>query len=138
MTNEQIIQLAVQVVSAYCERNTANPATVGDMLDEIHARLTVLNNPAPAVPEVVVPQPAVAPKKSIFPDFLVCLEDGAHVKMLRRYLMSRFNLTPDQYRAKWGLPSDYPMVAPNYAKKRSALAKEFGLGAKRKAFTVAA
>ena len=84
-----------------------------------------------AVAEPVELKPAVSIKKSITPDYLVCLEDGAKVKMLKRHIMSRFGLTPDEYRAKWGLPSDYPMVAPSYAKRRSELALSLGLGRKK-------
>ena len=137
MTNDQIIQLAVQVVASYCERNTTNPETVSKMLGDVHEKLMALDMfILPPIAEVK--QPAVSPHKSVFPEYLVCLEDGAHVKMMKRYIRSRFDLTPDEYRAKWGLPDDYPMVAPNYAAKRSALARKFGLGARRKAFTVAA
>ncbi|MFI4987644.1 MAG: MucR family transcriptional regulator, partial [Alphaproteobacteria bacterium] len=91
-----------------------------------HASLLDIDKPAAAVPER--PQPAVAIKKSVTPDYIVCLDDGKKLKMLKRHLKTAYNLTPEQYRERWGLAADYPMVAPNYAKQRSRLAKEIGLG----------
>ncbi|MEL7110929.1 MAG: MucR family transcriptional regulator [Pseudomonadota bacterium] len=109
-----------------------NPVPAGglpDLLKTVHATVQSLAKDEPvAAPR---PDPAVPISKSITPDHIICLEDGRKLKMLKRYLRSRYDLTPDEYRSRWGLPSDYPMVAPNYAKKRSAFAKEIGLGRKR-------
>ena len=89
--------------------------------------------PESSIQVVLPPKPAVAPKKSIFPDYIICLEDGKRFKSLKRHLRTKYNLSPEQYRDRWSLPADYPMVAPNYAKARSALAKQMGLGQQRKA-----
>jgi predicted transcriptional regulator len=98
------------------------------LIKSVHETVQDLASDAAAAP--TRPDPAVPISKSITPDHIICLEDGRKLKMLKRYLRSRFNLTPDEYRARWGLPSDYPMVAPNYAKRRSDFAKEIGLGRK--------
>jgi predicted transcriptional regulator len=97
------------------------------LIQRVYAALTNLEQKAPVVEK---PQPFVPPRKSVFPDYIICLEDGKKLKMLKRHLWSAYNLTPDQYREKWSLGPDYPMVAPNYANRRSALAKEIGLGTK--------
>ena len=99
-----------------------------DLIRSVHETLAELGATEPAEPPR--PDPAVAISKSITPDYLICLEDGRKLKMLKRYLRSRYDMTPEDYRARWNLPSDYPMVAPNYAKKRSEFAKEIGLGRK--------
>jgi predicted transcriptional regulator len=100
---------------------------VPQLIGEVYRSLTSLGNvPAP----VERPQPAVAVKKSVLPDYIICLEDGKKLKMLKRHLMTSYGLTPDDYRERWGLPADYPMVAPNYAAHRSQLAKKIGLGTK--------
>ncbi|MEE3624996.1 MucR family transcriptional regulator [Nitrospirillum sp. BR 11752] len=144
MDNEKIVTLAASIVAA----SAANPATPPDrlpaLLAEVHSALTrLLSIPVaePVVAALVVEQPAPAPKpvpavpvrKSVTPDYIVCLEDGKKLKMLKRHLRTAYNLTPDEYRAKWGLPADYPMVAPNYAEQRSGLAKAAGLGRRAEA-----
>jgi predicted transcriptional regulator len=96
----------------------------------VHAALAGLSQPAPA-PEVKL-EPAVSVRSSIKPDYIICLEDGKKLKMLKRHLMTHYQMTPDDYRAKWSLPADYPMVAPNYAEQRRTLAKKIGLGTKRR------
>ncbi len=126
--SEEILKLASDIVAAYVSNN---PVAVGDlpaMIKSVHATLGGLTG-IDGIDFVTSQKPAVPIKKSITPDYLICLEDGKKLKMLKRYLRSRFNgMTPDQYRAKWGLPADYPMVAANYAARRSEFAKKIGLG----------
>lgn len=123
-----LLRLSAQIVSAHVVKNAVAPDALPGLIRDVYAALAGVEQPAVAEPELL--QPAVPIKRSVFPDYIVCLEDGAKMKMLKRYLKVRFNLTPEQYRERWGLPRDYPMVAPNYAERRSALAKEFGLGRK--------
>lgn len=124
---DDLLKLASDIVAAYVSNN---PVPVGDlpaMIKSIHATLGGLSGGVGG--EMMTGQkPAVPVKKSMTPDYLICLEDGKKLKMLKRYLRSRYSLTPDQYRMKWGLPADYPMVASNYAAKRSEFAKKIGLG----------
>ena len=122
----QFVSLTAGVVSAYLANNVVQKAELGPLIASVHQTLRGLGgNAAPVLPEK--PTPMVAVKKSVTPDYIISLEDGRHYKSLKRHLNGR-GLTPDAYREKWGLPSDYPMVAPNYAKQRSALAKSMGLG----------
>ena len=123
-----LLRLSAQIVSAHVVKNAVPPEALPDLIRGVYAALAGVEQPP--VVEAELPQPAVPIKRSVFPDYIVCLEDGAKMKMLKRYLKVRFNLTPEQYRERWSLPRDYPMVAPNYAERRSALAKEFGLGRK--------
>lgn len=127
--NSELAELTADVVSAFVSNNAVNSAALPEIIASVHAALTALHLPAPA-PEAERPVPAVPVKKSITADYLISLEDGRRYKSLKRHLGGR-GLSPDQYRAKWGLPSDYPMVAPNYAKQRSELARSMGLGRKR-------
>jgi predicted transcriptional regulator len=120
--------MTVDVVSAYVSNNSVNAGNLGQLIAETHAALLGLGKPAASEPEEFVP--AIPVKKSITPDYLISLEDGKRYKSLKRHLSGK-GLTPDQYRTKWGLPSTYPMVAPNYAKQRSELARTMGLGRKR-------
>jgi predicted transcriptional regulator len=125
--SEDILKLASDIVAAYVSNN---PVPVGDlpaMIKSVHATLGGLTG-VEGYDLVTSQKPAVTVKKSITPDYLICLEDGKKLKMLKRYLRSRYSLTPDQYRTKWGLPADYPMVAANYAARRSEFAKKIGLG----------
>lgn len=126
------IDLAADVVSAYVSNNPVPVSEVANLIRTVHDSLAGLATPVavevPAEPLV----PAVPVKKSITPDYIVCLEDGKQFKSLKRHLRSKYDLSPEQYRARWNLPTDYPMVAPNYANARSALAKKMGLGASRK------
>src|ERR671910_1287041 len=117
--------LTAEVVSAYVANNSLRPADIPDLIASVHRALQGLSAPPQAEPEKR--EPPVSIRKSITPDFLISLEDGQRYKTLRRHLTGR-GLTPEQYREKWGLPRDYPMVAPNYAKQRSELAKALGLG----------
>ncbi len=132
-TDEQngLIELTADIVSAYVSRNSVAANEVPALIGEIFSALSRAGTSAVAAP-VEPAKPAVSPKKSITPDYLICLEDGKKFKSLKRHLRTMYNMSPEQYREKWGLASDYPMVAPNYAEARSRLAKEMGLGQKRK------
>jgi predicted transcriptional regulator len=129
---KNFIELTANIVSAYLSNNPTPAAEIPNLISQVHAALQRVANgrPEPA-PEPV--KPAVPVKKSIHPDYLVCLEDGKRFKSLRRHLRTQYNMTPEQYRDKWNLPPDYPMVAPNYAVTRSQLAKKMGLGQQRPA-----
>lgn len=120
------IELTAEIVSAYVSNNPVPVADVASLIASVHASITSLGKDSE--PDVEVQKPAVSVKKSISDDYLICLEDGKRFKSLKRHLMTHYGLTPDEYRAKWGLPRDYPMVAPTYAAARSQLAKNMGLG----------
>jgi len=126
--NGAIVLLTTGIVSAYLQKHQVAIADIPNIINTVHGALLGIANPVEAAPEPVELKPAVPVKKSIAPDYLICLEDGKKLKMLKRHLKTSYGLTPNQYRDKWGLPSDYPMVAPNYAASRSALAKDIGLG----------
>jgi len=128
--NELLITLTSDIVAAHVSNNSVAVSDVATLIQNVHTALTNLSAPAPA-PEVK-PEPAVSVRSSIKPDYIVCLEDGKKLKMLKRHLMTHYQMTPEDYRAKWGLPADYPMVAPNYAEQRRTLAKKIGLGTKRR------
>ena len=132
MAMSERIELAAEVVAAYVSNNPVPKADLPDLILAVHSSLTRLGKDSLVELQVEAKPPAVPVRKSITPDFLICLEDGKKFKSLRRHL-GALGLTPEQYRVKWKLPSDYPMVAPNYAAHRSALARKFGLGQKRKA-----
>lgn len=129
----EFLVLAARVVSAYVRNNNIQATELPELIETIHAALRGLGE-APAQDAASRPseKPAVSVKRSITPDYLVCLEDGKKFKSLKRHLKSRYQMTPDQYRKRWGLASDYPMVAPAYARERSQLAKEMGLGQQRR------
>lgn len=128
-----LIELATQIVAAYVTKNAVEQADLPRLIAEVHRALEkAAAAPAPSSTAAAELKPAVNIKRSITPDYLICLEDGKKFKSLKRHLRTHFKLTPEQYREKWGLPSDYPMVAPNYATSRSKLAKNMGLGQKRK------
>jgi len=122
-----VLGLTAQIVSAHVSNNSVSPDALPSLIQEVYKTLAGVGK-EPAEPER--PQPAVPVKRSVFPDHIVCLEDGKKLKMLKRHLKTAYNMTPEQYRDRWGLGSDYPMVAPNYAKHRSSLAKKIGLGTK--------
>ncbi len=115
------------VVTAYLSNNTVPAEDVPRLIETVHQTLSELG-PADDGAESGSPEPAVPISESVTPDYIVCLEDGKRLKMLKRHLMAAYNMTPDEYRSRWGLPADYPMIAPNYAKQRSNLAKQIGLG----------
>jgi predicted transcriptional regulator len=127
----ELLELTAQIVAAHVSNNSVALPDVPSLIEQVHRTLSGLGN-APAAPAPVAerPQPAVPVKKSVTDEFLICLEDGKKLKMLKRHLKTAYDMTPEQYRERWGLPSDYPMVAPNYAKHRSSLAKKIGLGTK--------
>lgn len=122
-----VLALATKIVSAHVSNNHVDSAALPGLIEAVFGALSGIESPS-TVEKVLVP--AVPVKKSVFADHIVCLEDGKKLKMLKRHLMTSFQLTPEQYREKWGLPASYPMVAPNYAARRSALAKSNGLGRK--------
>ncbi|RVC68042.1 MAG: transcriptional regulator [Mesorhizobium sp.] len=126
-----LIELTAEIVSAYVANNPVPVTSLPDLIQSVNSSLSKIG--LPAEPEKVALTPAVNPKRSVFPDYIICLEDGKKFKSLKRHLTTHYNLTPEQYREKWGLARDYPMVAPNYAEQRSALAKASGLGRKASA-----
>ena len=127
MPAEELLRMTSEVAAAYVSNNNLPSAQLPDVIRTIHESLAALSG-AKVAAASEPPTPAVAIKKSITPDYIVCLEDGKKLKMLKRHLRSTYNMTPDEYRHRWGLPADYPMVAPNYAAQRSAFAKKIGLG----------
>jgi predicted transcriptional regulator len=122
----QNVAYATGIVSAYVRNNTLDTNELPELIRSVHAALVSLSKPAYDEPEPL--KPAVPVKKSVFKEHIVCLEDGQKFKSLKRHLRSKYGLSPDEYRQKWGLPADYPMVAPGYSEKRSKLAKKMGLG----------
>ena len=127
---ETLITLTADIVSAHVSNNSVSAAELPGLIQNIHSAMARLGTEAaPAAP---VQEPAVSVRASVKPDYIVCLEDGKKLKMLKRHLMTHYSLTPEQYRQKWGLAADYPMVAPNYAEQRRSLAKQIGLGTKRR------
>ncbi|HZK89742.1 MAG TPA: MucR family transcriptional regulator [Stellaceae bacterium] len=125
--DEELLRMTTEVVAAYVSNNTLATAQLGDIIQAVYNSLRSLDGlVAEPAPEAL--KPAVPIRRSITPEYLVCLEDGKKLKMLKRHLRSTYNLSPDEYRAKWGLAQDYPMVAPKYAQQRSEFAKKIGLG----------
>jgi predicted transcriptional regulator len=124
--DEQLLHMTATVVAAYVRKNSVPAGRLGDVIDAVYASLRTLdgNMDGRQAPQ----KPAVPVKKSVMPEYLICLEDGKKLKMLKRHLRTNYKLTPEAYRQKWGLPADYPMVAPNYAHARSVFAKRIGLG----------
>jgi predicted transcriptional regulator len=122
-----VLGLTAQIVSAHVSNNSVSPDALPSLIQEVYKTLAGVGK-EPAAPDR--PQPAVPVKKSVFPDHIICLEDGKKLKMLKRHLKTAYDMTPEQYRDRWGLPPEYPMVAPNYARHRSSLAKKIGLGTK--------
>tara|TARA_R110000803_G_scaffold25951_1_gene61851 strand:+ start:704 stop:1108 length:405 start_codon:yes stop_codon:yes gene_type:complete len=124
-----VLKMATGIISAFVANNAVPAADLPDLIRTVHA--TIIDLSKDDAPKAATPEPAVSIAKSITPDYLVCLEDGRKLKMLKRYLRSRYDMTPEEYRTRWNLPADYPMVAPNYAKLRSQHAKDIGLGKKK-------
>ena len=125
----QVLEMTTSIVAAFLANNPVSANTIPEIISSVHATLTDLKQaPTAARPRS---EPAVSIANSITGDYLICLEDGRKLKMLKRYLRSKYQLTPEEYRTRWGLPADYPMVAPNYAKRRSQFAKKSGLGRKK-------
>ena len=125
--NSDVLGLTAQIVSAHVSNNSVTPDALPALIQDIYRTLANVGR-EPAQPDK--PQPAVPVKKSVFPDYIVCLEDGKKLKMLKRHLKTSYDMSPEQYRERWGLAAEYPMVAPNYARHRSSLAKKIGLGTK--------
>jgi predicted transcriptional regulator len=129
--NGNFIELTAEIVSAYVSNNTVPASDIPALISQVHAALSrVSGKPGDGATEPL--KPAVSLKKSVTPEYIVCLEDGKKFKSLKRHLRTQYNMTPEQYREKWGLGPDYPMVAPNYAAARSQLAKQMGLGQQRR------
>ena len=127
---ETLITLTADIVAAHVSNNSVAVSDLPVLIANVHGALAGLGGPV-AEPEVKQ-EPAVSIRSSIKPDYITCLEDGKKLKMLKRHLMTHYQMTPEQYRTKWNLPADYPMVAPNYAEQRRTLAKKIGLGTKRR------
>jgi predicted transcriptional regulator len=130
-TNGNFIELTADIVSAYVSNNSVSAGEIPALINQIHSALLRVSTGSAEVSAEPL-KPAVTVKKSITPDYIICLEDGKKFKSLKRHLRTQYNVTPEQYRDKWGLPPDYPMVAPNYAAARSQLAKQMGLGQQRR------
>jgi predicted transcriptional regulator len=127
LKSDDILKLTADVVAAYVSNNPIPVSEVPAMIKSVHSTLGGLTGTSQGE-ALTAQKPAVPIKRSVTPDYIICLEDGKKLKMLKRYLRSNYNMTPEEYRAKWGLPADYPMVAPNYAAQRSEFAKKIGLG----------
>ncbi len=129
MNNEDLLAFTTEIVAAYLDENKLSVAEVPELIQTVFQTLSALQSGG-TIASANRPEPAVPVSKSVRPDYIICLEDGKKLKMLKRHLMTAYNLTPDQYRARWNLPSDYPMVCSNYAQQRSDLARTIGLGVK--------
>ena len=130
VNNDDILKMTVEIVAAYVSNNDVNSALVPDVINSIYSSLNSLNSQS-SQETAEAQKPAVSIRRSITPEYIVCLEDGKKLKMLKRHLRASYGMSPDVYRTKWGLPLDYPMVAPNYAEQRSNFAKKIGLGRKK-------
>lgn len=128
---QDLVGMAAEIVSAFVSANSVSPQEIPGLIRTVHAALIEVSGAPPSILEAA-PEPAISVKKSITPDYIICLEDGKKFKSLKRHLRTRYGMSPEEYRVKWSLPHDYPMVAPNYAKERSNLAKRMGLGQSRK------
>jgi predicted transcriptional regulator len=126
---QELLTLTAEIVAAHVSNNSVALQDLPQLIHSVYQTLSGAGDSTAAAPR---PQPAVQVKKSVTPDYIICLEDGRKLKMLKRHLKTAYNMTPEQYRERWGLPHDYPMVAPNYAKQRSQLARDLGLGTKAK------
>jgi len=130
VSNDQLLRMAAEIVTAYVGGNNLPSMQIPDVIKTVHAALSGLVSDS-SKPPATQQKPAVPVKRSVTPEYIVCLEDGKKLKMLKRYLRSHYNMTPEEYRSKWGLAADYPMVAPKYSEKRSEFAKKIGLGKTR-------
>ena len=129
LSRDDLLRMAVDIVAAYLSNNQVPSSQIPDIIHSVFSSLNSLDE-QPAEPPAETAKPAASIRKSVTPDYIICLEDGKKLKMLKRHLRTTYNMTPEQYRTKWNLPPDYPMVAPNYAEQRSDLAKRIGLGRK--------
>jgi len=132
-SEDTLLTLTADIVAAHVSNNSVAVNDLPNLIQNVHSALTGISSSRPAAEPK--PEPKVSIRSSVKPDFIVCLEDGKKQKMLKRHLMTNHGMTPDEYRQKWGLPADYPMVAPNYAEQRRTLAKSIGLGTKRRKTT---
>ena len=130
-TSVSFLELTVEIVAAYISNNSVPPLELPSLITDVHTSLIVMTDKVREPPPEPL-KPAVSAKKSLTSDYIICLEDGKRFKSLKRHLRTQYNMSPEEYREKWGLGIDYPMVAPNYAKARSLLAKEMGLGQQRR------
>lgn len=126
--DDELVAITVEIVSSYLTANSIAASDLPTLIHAVHGALANLGQAPGAAPRAVKKDPAVPIRKSVTPDYLVCLEDGRRLKMLKRHLRDAYGLSPEEYRARWGLPGDYPMTAPNYAVRRSDIARSFGLG----------
>jgi predicted transcriptional regulator len=133
-SNKEVLEYTTEIVAAHVSNNTVAVPDLPDLIQQVYRALASVESTSSAMQER--PEPAVAIKKSVTADYIVCLEDGKKLKMLKRHLKTAYNMTPDEYRERWGLASDYPMVAPSYAAQRSTLAKKIGLGTRARRGTV--
>jgi predicted transcriptional regulator len=131
VANSNFIELTAEIVSAYVSNNTVSAGEIPALINQVHAALSRVSGSPAEIPSEPL-KPAISLKKSVTPEYIVCLEDGKKFKSLKRHLRTQYNMTPEQYRDKWSLGADYPMVAPNYAAARSQLAKQMGLGQQRR------
>nr|WP_150004237.1 MucR family transcriptional regulator [Iodidimonas muriae] len=131
LQNDELLALTTDIVVSHLSNNSVPVSELPKLIADVYGALRAIGS-EDAVVEAERPEPAVPIKKSVTPDFVICLEDGKKLKMLKRYLKTRYDMTPEDYRERWGLPADYPMVAPNYAKQRQELAKKIGLGTRRR------
>lgn len=127
-----LVELTADIVAAYVSNHVVPVSDLSNLISDVHSALSNTSSPAPVVTAVEKPKPPVPIKKSVHNDYIICLEDGMKFKSLKRHLMTHYGMTPEEYREKWELPADYPMVAPAYAEARSRLAKQMGLGQGRK------
>jgi predicted transcriptional regulator len=127
VSTEDVLEMTTEIVSSFVSNNAVSPDGLGELIRSVHRTISALSIGEVEKP-TEKPKPAVPINKSIGEDFIICLEDGKRLKMLKRYLRSNFDLSPEEYRKRWGLPADYPMVAPKYAQRRSEFAKKIGLG----------
>jgi len=130
MSGTNLVEITAEIVAAYVSNNAVSAENLPNLIQDVHAKLQDVMEGAGYIGDEAL-KPAVPVKQSIFDDYLICLEDGQKFKSLKRHLKTHYDLTPEQYRSKWGLPADYPMVAPKYAEQRSMLAKQIGLGTSR-------
>lgn len=130
MSGTNLVEITAEIVAAYVSNNAVSADNLPNLIQDVHAKLQDVMEGAGYIGDEAL-KPAVPVKQSIFDDYLICLEDGQKFKSLKRHLKTHYDLTPEQYRSKWGLPADYPMVAPKYAEQRSMLAKQIGLGTSR-------
>jgi len=133
LTRAELLEMTTEIVAAFVSNNATDSSALPALIEQVYGSLANIAQSETVEPEPEKPVPAVPIKKSVTPDHIICLEDGKKLKVLKRYIRTRYGMSPAEYKVKWGLPADYPMVAPNYSKARSEFAKNIGLGRKAKA-----